>query len=60
MVTTIGDEPYHICTGDRIAQFVAEKRYDVVFVECDDVKAHSDTSSRENSNGSSGFGSTGK
>lgn len=60
IVTNIGDEPYHICTGDRIAQFIVEKRYDVVFVECDDVKAHSDTSSRENSNGNSGFGSTGK
>lgn len=60
IVTNIGDEPYHICTGDRIAQFVVEKRYDVIFVECDDVEAHSDTSSRENSNGNSGFGSTGK
>ena len=60
IVTNIGDEPYHICAGDRIAQFVVERRYDVVFVECDDVKARSDTSSRENSNGSSGFGSTGK
>ena len=60
IVTNIGDKPYHICTGDRIAQFVVERRYDVVFVECDNIKEHSDTSSRENSNGNSGFGSTGK
>ena len=47
-----------IHAGDRIAQFVVEKRYDVAFVECKDVNEYSDIN-RANSNGNSGFGSTG-
>lgn len=59
IVTNIGDERYTIHAGDRIAQFVVEKRYNVEFVECDDVKEHSDID-RINESGNSGFGSTGK
>ena len=58
IVTNIGEENYMIHAGDRIAQFVVEKRYDVAFVECEDVNEYSDIN-RANSNGNSGFGSTG-
>ena len=57
-ITNIGEESYMIHAGDRIAQFVVEKRYDVAFVECEDVNEYSDIN-RANSNGNSGFGSTG-
>lgn len=58
IITNIGDERYTIHSGDRIAQLVVEKRYNVEFIECDDVTKHSDIN-RMNDSGVSGYGSTG-
>lgn len=58
IVTNTSNEPYTIHAGDRIAQFVFEKRYTIEFSECDDVNQFS-TINRENTAGKAGFGSTG-
>jgi dUTP pyrophosphatase len=47
-----GSEPFHVNNGDRIAQLILEKTYDINWVE---TKITSETSRGEN-----GFGSTGK
>lgn len=58
IATNTGETPITIHAGDRIAQFVVEKRYNVEFAECDDVTQES-AINRENADGKAGFGSTG-
>lgn len=54
LVDNIGDEPYIINVGDRIAQLVLEKKQTAVFTEVADVNEDGNTE-----RASGGFGSTG-
>lgn len=57
--TNISTEPYIIKRGDRIAQFLVERKYNIQYEEVEDItKVASDN--RAAANGQSGFGSTGK
>lgn len=53
----LSDDAYTIKQGDRIAQFIVERRYSALYTE---TKEFDTTDSRENKEGVSGFGSTGK
>lgn len=59
ILTNTGKEPYKIVRGDRIAQFIVERKYNIKFEEVDDITIGA-TDNRASENGESGFGSTGR
>lgn len=59
ILTNTGKEPYKIVRGDRIAQFIVERKYNIKFEEVDDITVGA-TDNRASENGESGFGSTGR
>lgn len=58
ILDNIGNEPYTIHAGDRIAQMLMEKAYHTNYVACDNISQYY-TSDRANESGKAGFGSTG-
>lgn len=59
ILTNTGKDPYKIVRGDRIAQFIVERKYNIKFEEVDDITIGA-TDNRASENGESGFGSTGR
>ncbi len=59
ILTNTAKEPYKIVRGDRIAQFIVERKYNIKFEEVDDITIGA-TDNRASENGESGFGSTGR
>lgn len=53
-LVNVNDEPFQINVGDRIAQIIVSKQYDVDFVQVDEF------SDSYNQRGTEGFGSTGR
>jgi len=59
IITNTSDERFEIHAGDRIAQFVVERRWNAAFDEVADITTVSEVS-RANANGADGYGSSGK